>query len=352
MSERIPPPVGEFVFVPARSIEDRNLIAFAAAIWPEHPEPKKILASWWRNADPRCAVAAVHAATGAMVGVCAGLPSVWTIAGQSHAAIAISVWYVSPHHAGKGLGKRLVQQYEAPDVFMHTFSISDAAAANFSKLGWVGPYASFLMVLPLPRLAALALSRLGRGDLDLQEHAVESTTLPASLAADLDRVEASRLHAGAHMRRSADDWTSHLSIAGARGYRFCVARRGGEPVGYVVVRRLTPGSSNQLGKLKAAMITDLVAVNDDPVVLRRLAAKAVAMAGALRAAIVLMTTTVLAHRKALSGLGFVSSATPVLGHFLEPRAPRFMWVPRGVASGFRSDSIALTFVDSDLDFSL
>ena len=354
MSERVPPSVGEFVFVPARSIEDRNLIAFAASIWPEHPEPKKIPTSWWRNADPRCAVAAVHAATGAMVGVCAGLPSTWLIAGQSHAAIAISVWYVSPHHAGKGLGKRLVQQYEAPDVFMHGWAFHLGCGGRQLQQARLG---RTLCIVPDGAAAAAscrscALRRGGRGDLDLQEHAVESTTLPASLAADLDRVEASRLHAGAHMRRSADDWTSHLSIAGARGYRFCVARRGGEPVGYVVVRRLTPGSSNQLGKLKAAMITDLVAVNDDPVVLRRLAAKAVTTACALRAAIVLMTTTVLAHRKALSGLGFVSSATPGLGRFLEPRAPRFMWVPRGVASGFRPDSLALTFVDSDLDFSL
>jgi GNAT superfamily N-acetyltransferase len=352
MSEQGAARVGEFVFVPANSIDDGNLIAFAALIWPEHPDPKKILSSWWRRAEPRCAVAAVHEATGAMAGVCAGLPCTWIIAGELHAVIAISVWYVSPHHVGKGLGKRLVQQFEAPDVFMYTFSISDAAVANFTKLGWVGPHGSFLMVLPLPRLAAIPLRLLGRGDLDFQEHAVDFAKLPASLAADLDRIEAGRRHGGAHMRRGADDWSWHLSVAGARGYRFCVACRGGEPVGFVAVRRVTPGSSNQLGRLKAAMIADLAAVNDDPVVLRALAGKAVTIASELRAAIVLTATTVLAHRKALSGLGFVSPATPVLGRFLQHRAPRFMWVPRAVASGFTADSLALTFFDSDLDFSL
>lgn len=352
MNEQGAARVGEFVFVPANSIDDGKLIAFAALIWPEQPDPKKILSSWWRRAEPRCAVAAVHAATGAMAGVCAGLPCTWIIAGQLHSAIAISVWYVSPHHAGKGLGKRLVQQYEAPDVFVYTFSISDAAVANFAKLGWVGPHASFLMVLPLPGLAAIPLRLLGRGDLDLQDYTVDSGTLPASLGTELDRIEAGRRHAPAHMRRNADDWSRHLSIAGTRGYRFCVAHRGGEPVGFVVVRRLTPGSSNQLGRVKAAMIPDLAAVNDDSVVLRALAAKAVTIASELGAAILLMATTALAHRKALSGLGFVSSATPVLGRFLERRAPRFMWVPRGVASGFTAESIALTFVDSDVDFSL
>jgi GNAT superfamily N-acetyltransferase len=352
MSEQGAARVGEFVFVPANSIDDGSLIAFAALIWPEHPDPKKILSSWWRRAEPKCAVAAVHEASGAMAGVCAGLPCAWIIAGQLHSAIAISVWYVSPHYAGKGLGKRLVQQFEAPDVFMYTFSISDAAVANFTKLGWVGPHGSFLMVLPLPRLAAIPLHFLGRGDLDFQEYAVDSAKLPASLAADLDRIETGRRHGGAHMRRGADDWSWHLSVAGARGYRFCVARRGGEPVGFVAVRRVTPGSSNQLGRVKAAMIADLATVNDDPVVLRALAGKAVTGASELRAAIVLTATTVLAHRQALSRLGFVSPATPVLGRFLQRRAPRFMWVPRGVAAGFTADSLALTFVDSDLDFSL
>jgi GNAT superfamily N-acetyltransferase len=341
-----------YAFVAADSIDDDNLLAFAAATWPEHADAEKILANWWRRPQPKCAVAAVHAATGAMVGVCAGLPSTWIIAGQSHAAIAISVWYVAPQHAGKGLGKRLVQQYEAPGVFMHTFSISDAAVANFSKLGWVGPYGSSLMMLPLPRLAALPFALLGRRGLDLQDNAVDSATLPAALAADLDRIEAGRLHAPAHMRRRAEDWSLHLSIAGARGYRFCVAHRRGEPVGYVVVRRLTPGSSNQLGKLAAAMITDLVAVNDDPTVLRALAARAVKVAGELGGAIVLTATTALAHRKALSGLGFVSPATPGLGRFLERRAPRFMWVPSGIAAAFKPESLAMTFADSDLDFSL
>ena len=128
------------------------------------------------------------------------------------------------------------------------------------------------MMLPLPRLAARPLALVGRRGLDLEDHAVDTATLPAPLAAALDRIEAARLYAPAHMRRRAEDWSLHLSIAGARSYRFCVAHRGGEPMGYVVVRRLTPGSSNQLGKVAAAMITDLVAVNHDQMVLRALAA--------------------------------------------------------------------------------
>jgi hypothetical protein len=39
-------------------------------------------------------------------------------------------------------------------------------AANFAKLGWLGPHVSFLMVLPLPRLAAIPFSLLSQSSLD------------------------------------------------------------------------------------------------------------------------------------------------------------------------------------------
>ena len=350
MSEYASAQTSEYIFVPARSISDSILMDFAADVWPEHPE--RILSSWWRRADPRYAIATVHQATGAMSGICAGLPNPWIFANKTYAGVAICVWYVSPHHAGKGIGKRLVQQFESPDVFMYAFSISDAAAANFAKLGWLGPHVSSLMVLPLPRLAAIPFSLLPRSGLDLHEYTIDGEPLPHSLGAELDRIEAGRGHALAHMRRGADDWSRHLSIAGARGHRFCVARRGGAPVGYVVVRRIESGKSNQLGKLKAAMVTDLAVVNDDPKMLRALAVKAMTIASDMRADILVIATTDLSHRKALSKLGFVSPATPVLGRFLERRAPQFMWVPRGVASELRPDGIALTFADSDVDFNL
>jgi GNAT superfamily N-acetyltransferase len=350
MNEYASSKAGEYVFVPARSIDDRVLTDFAADVWPKHPE--RILSSWWRGAETRCAIAAVHQATGAMSGICAGLPNPWIFANKTYQGIAISTWYVSPRHAGKGIGKRLVQQFESPDVFMYAFSISHAAAANFAKLGWLGPHVSFLMVLPLPRLAAIPFSLLSQSSLDLYEHAVDGEALPPFLGTELDDIEARRGRAMAHMRRGADDWSRHLSIAGARAYRFCVARRGGTPVGYIVVRPSTPGKSNQLGKLKAAMVTDLAVVNDDPRVMRALAVKAITMASDMRANILLIATTDLGHRKVLSKLGFLSPATPALGRFLERRAPQFMWVPRGMASTLGPSNMALTFADSDVDFNL
>jgi hypothetical protein len=348
MSEQGSPQAGDYVFVPARSISNDKLIEFAAATWPRHANSEKILSSWWQRAEPHCAVAAIHKATGTMSGVCAGLPSSWIIGGKLHSAVAISTWYVSPQHAGKGLGKRLVQNYAAPGAFMYAFSISKAAAANFTKLGWLGPDASFLLVLPLPRLVTIPLLFLGSNGLDLRDRTVDTGLLPSALGADLDRIEAARVDAPAHMRRTALEWARHLSIAGARSYRFCVAYRGGEPLGFAVVRPLAPGSS-QLGKLKAAMITDLVALSDEPAVLRALAVKAIMTASEMGATILLTVTTAAAHRRALSALGFLSSATYALGPFLKRRAPQFMWAPH---CGLTADDIRLTFADSDLDFNL
>ncbi len=82
-----------------------------------------------------------------------------------------------------------------------------------------------------------------------------------------------------------------------------------------------------MDRLKAAMITDLVALDDDPAVLRALVGKAVRTAAALEARILLMATTSSAHARALAG--FLSPATPLVGRLLARRAPQFMWRPKG-----------------------
>lgn len=349
MSEDASPRTTDYVFVPARSISDHKLVDFAREVWPQNPTPEMILLSWWRRAEPSCAIAAVHPATDSMSGICGGLQNPWIIGGKVYQGVAISSWYVSPRHAGKGIGKRLVRQFEAPNVFMYTFSISDAAAANFVKLGWRGPYASCLMALPIPRLAAIPFSLLSHSGIDLHEYAIDNKLLPPSLGVELDTIESARRHARAHMRRSADDWSRHFSISGQHSYRFCVAYRECEPVGFVLVRRLT---SDKGRKFRAAMITDLVVVKDDPKVARALTIKAVMNASEMRADILIMATTEATHRRTLSKLGFLSTVTPALGRFLERRAPQFMWVPSGVASAFNADDIALSFADSDVDFNL
>lgn len=375
-----------YAFVPARSIDEARLIAFSGAVWPNRP-PDQLVARWWRRADPRCAVAAVHEATGAMAGFCSARPSDWVIDGQRTPTLAVCDWYVAPAHAGKGLGKCLLQHFETIDKFVYAFALSDAAVANFKKLGWAGPHRASLMGLPLPSIAKLraavfaerssveledwvvgpagpARVRANRASVCRQDHAPvgDSGAFGAplnpghalgALGPELDRIEASRLSDGsAHMWRGESEWQWRLSVCGERSYHFCLARRAGEPVGYVVVRRLTPGRSRQLGRIPGAMITDMVAVGDEPAVLRALARRAVAVSSELGAAVVLAASNRRSQQDALGKAGFLSPDFPVLGRALTRRSPQYMWVPKGPGTHISAGMMALTFADSDVDLLL
>jgi GNAT superfamily N-acetyltransferase len=352
MSERSSSGSNDYAFVPAKSVPDSKLIAFASAVWPGRAPRERIDASWWRRAEEGCAVAAVHEPTGAMAGLCGGRPSQWMTAGRSGPAVAICDWYVDPGHAGRGIGKRLVQQFEAPDRFIHAFSISDAAIVNFQKLGWQGPYASSFMMLPLPRLARLLhLGSARLNEWEFRERVLTGGALPANLGDELDRIEAcTTAGALAHMRRDAAEWRWRLPIRAERTYRFCVAYRAGAPVGYVALRRLTPGRIRQLGRIEGAFITDLAA--EDAPTVRALALRAVAIAADMRAGVVLAATTIPAHQRALARLGFLSPAVPLIGKILARRAPQFMWLPRGPAAALVASDIAFTFADATIDFDL
>jgi acetyltransferase (GNAT) family protein len=341
-----------YSLVPARSIDDGALVAFAAAVWPRRPPHDRILSSWWRRADPICAVAAISNATGIMAALCGGRPSQWAIGGRAHPAVAITDWYVAPGHTGKLVGRRLVRQFEAPGRMMYAFSLSDDAVAYLRALGWVGPYPSCFMALPIPRLARLVhLAAPGRSEFDLRDREVTGGELPADLAAELDRIESrSTPGASAHMRRDAAEWRWRLPIRAERTYRFCVAYAAGEPVGYAAVRRLTPGRIRRLGKIQGAFITDLV--GEDPSAVRALARGAVAIAADMGASVALAATTTPAHERILARLGFLSSKWPVIGGFLKRRAPHFMWSPRGPAAALTAAGMALTLADATIDFDL
>jgi GNAT superfamily N-acetyltransferase len=344
----------DYELVPGKLVDERRLIEFAVAVWPDRSPHDGFLAGWWMRADPSAAIAAVHRTSGEMAGICGGRPCQWAIAGEVLPAVAICDWYVAPAHAGKGLGKRLVQHFDFGGRFLYAFSISDAAIANFQKLGWRGPYRSALMILPVPRIMRIPWSVAGdRYQLDLEQYEIAGGEELGRLASDLDRIEARRAGAAAaHMMRGANDWSWRLSLCGARRYRFCIARRAGEPVGYVVARPMVPGSTRQLAKLRAVIITDLVAVNEDVRVLRALARKAIAIAGDLRGMMVLTATTSAAQRIALAGAGFLSPNFPLFGRVLARRAPQFMWLPHGPAALLEADDIALTFADVAIDLDL
>jgi hypothetical protein len=350
MSERSAAVAKDYMLVPAASVDAKRLLAFDAVVRPQRQPRDRILASWWRRAAPECAIAAIHTPTGSMVGICGGRPSTWIVASRCIPATGICEWFVHPAHFGKGIGKRMVQQFGAPGRFLYTFVISEAAIANFKRLGWVGPYVAPMLARPLPSLRASFRSNT---DFNLQSFLVTARDMPAAVAGILDRIEATRItSACARMRRDGQELSWRLSLSDERQYRFTVANRASEPVGYVAVRRATRGTNRLMDRLHAVLVTDLVAVDDDAAVLRLLARSAAASAGQLGAAVALATTTVPAHQEALTAAGFLSAHMPLLGSMLAAHSPRFMWLADGPAAELTPDRIALTFADSDADFNL
>src|SRR5262249_32307713 len=276
-----------YVLVPAKSIDAEQLMSFADVVWPNRPR-ERILATWWRRAAPEWAVAALDGKSGRMVGVCAGRPATWTIGGREHPAVAICDWYVAPDHEGKLLGRRLLRRFETPDRLLYAFSMSDVAAAYLGRLGWVRPHTASLLALPPPRVAPRPPPPAPpRGGLVLEEQVISGGGNLGALGADLDRIETNNATVRARMRRGADEWAWRLSVCGERQYHVCVARCAGAPVGYVAVRRMTPGASRILGRRAGAIITDLVSLDNDPAVLRALVRHAVAIAARLQVVVVL-----------------------------------------------------------------
>ena len=343
----------DYSLVPAISMDHRALVDFVSAIWPDLAPDVRIRAFWWMRAGPEHAIAAVHQPSGAMAGLCGGRHCVFRIGDRDVPAVAICDWYVAPGHVGRGLGKRLVQHFETPERFLYAFSISEAAIANFQKLGWAGPHRSSLMLLLIPPVLA---KRFGgtrrRAGLSFDVQARGGGEALGALGEVLDCIEARRAGVPAHMRRAAAEWSWRLSVCGERHYRFCVVRRDDEPVGYVAVRRMMPGRSGGLDRLRAAIITDLAAVEDDAVVLAALARQAAALAADLGARAMLTATTAAAHRAALARIGFISPVTPLIGRVLAPRAPQFMWLPRGAGQGLSPGDLALNFADVAIDLDL
>jgi hypothetical protein len=276
------------------------------------------------------------------------------IGGRRHPAVAICDWYVAPGHAGRMIGRRLVRQFDAPDRLMYAFSMSEDAIAYLTRLGWVGPHTATFMALPLPAIASLVSAlNLRQSEVSVEEHVVSAGAFPPAIASDFDQVETgSANNAAAHMCRDSKEWSWRLSMNSERQYHFGLARRSGRPVGYVVVRRLIPGSSRLMGRLPGALVTDLVVADGDDAALRALISRAARIAGSLGAVVALAVTTNASHRNTLARAGFLSPSVPFLGRKLQRHAPQFMWLPRGPGIGLAAERMDLMFGDSDVDLKL
>lgn len=341
---------GDYVTVPASTVDDARLLSFAALV---RPDPERLLSNWWRQAGPECAIAVVHRASDEVAALSSGRFCDWAIAGQVHPAVSIGDWFVHPEHVGKLLGRRMLRHFGAGRLAFG-LSVSERGVGYVQRLRWKGPYRSSLLAMPLPRVARLWLPlRRGPAGVSFDQVAVTGGELPEALRGDLDRIDQRRLADPlAHMRRDSATWAWHLSIVRDRVYRFCVARRGGEPAGYAAVRAIMPGRSRQLGALRAALIVDLAVVDDDPEVTRGLAARAAGIAGELGAAVALFLTTVPSQQRIFARLGFLTPGFPVLGRLLARRSPVYVWNPRGPGSRLAPDRLVMTFADGMLDLDL
>src|SRR5438105_15957138 len=115
---------------------------------------------------------------------------------------------------------------------------------------------------------------------------------------------------------------------------------------------MQPGRAARWGRDKHALVTDLVAIGDDPDVLLALARRALALAGEMRAVALLTVTTMRSHCRALAASGFLSPDFPLLGRVLRGRAPVFMWLPKGPAAELQANGMALSFADAAVDLDL
>ncbi len=346
-------PLQDYELIPARAVDDIRLLAFAQSVL-HGDNPERLMDAWWRRAECSCATAAMHRPSGDIAGLCVARPSQWAIGQERHSAVAICGWYVSPAHTGQRIGQHLVNQFQTSRQLVYAFSISDDAIRAFERLGWVGPYRSSLMVLPVPRLARIAHRLLRRNDnLTLDEYDVETPSLPESLGEALERVDNYMARSTyAHMRRGRDEWEWRMGVCGPRRYWFCVASQDGVTVGYIAARRVTPGSSRILGKREATIITDLVAPHNNPALSRALVARAVSFAGGNGAVVALAATTVPNYRTAYASLGFLSPDFPILGRRLARSAPQFMWLPRAPGADLTAVTMSLSLSDSDVDLNL
>jgi hypothetical protein len=100
------------------------------------------------------------------------------------------------------------------------------------------------------------------------------------------------------------------------------------------------------------MITDLVAVDEEPAVLRALCTRAAIVASELGAAVVLAVTSRPSQLNALVSAGFLSPDFPLLDRALTRRSPQYMWVPKGPGTQVSASTMAFNFADSDVDLLL
>ena len=333
----------QFHIVPVNQVGDSQLRRFATSTWGKDgwEEVKK---AWWRDGTYAATIAAVETGSNTMAGLCVAVPSEWAMPdGRDVKAVSICGWYVSPAYMGNGLGKMLVRSFTVPS--MNALSISDAAVENFAKMGWVGPFSSYLRLLPLPALRR----RKKNPRFWVRSHEVSAGSMSTDLIAALDVIDVARPETVLRRKRRAHDWNAFLQMRPARRVQFHLLYDRERPVGYFVMRSTDQEAGRQYRLARLHYVSDVVLNSLQPELvgfaIDSMAAAAPATAGA-----VLLCTTSDTLAKAATVNGWMDEGTPGLGRRLARKAPRYMLA--GQFAAIPSENFWLTFVDSDVDLNI
>lgn len=330
-----------------RTLEPSQLRAFAAEVWDER-EAEQVLSRWWWTNDLATAIAAVDPDNGRIAGICVAVPSRWLLPGGNEtAAASICGWYVSPDYSGRGLGKTLVLALRDRAPAMNALSISEAAIRSFAKLGWAGPFATRLLLMPAPLLQRLRPRR--SPGLSRRSYTASAADFPQALAAALDRIDDAKPPEQLRRSRSSAPWQAHIGCHPGRRYEFHVIEREGEPVGYFVIRA-TDSEAGRIYRLtRLHYVTDLVVNSEEAPLLDAVFAEIAAAAPASAGSLLLCTSTT-SHAEAAVRRGWLSEESFGIGPRLASKAPKFMF-GFGFA-GLDPGNFHLTFADSDLDHNI
>jgi hypothetical protein len=332
---------------PARELDTDKLREFAVSLWGDGSWDK-IRQRWWLKSDYAAAVTAVERASGRVAGMCVGVPSEWTLPdGSDVKAVSICGWYVAPDFEGKGVGKMLVRSYEADTDGFNALSISDAAVRNFAKMGWVGPYSTWLRLLPSPLICRRMDRRADR--FSLRAFQASAHHLPMDLATALDQIDREKPPFQLRRKRRAQDWRAFLRACPERRLQFHLVLDHGRPVGYFVIRS-TDREAGRLYRLsRLHYISDLVINSSESELIHFIFGSMPKVAPASAGALLFCASSKLIA-DAASAAGWLNEQSMVLGEILAAKAPRYML--GGRFAPFAATDVRLSFVDADVDLNI
>lgn len=336
----------QFRILPVSQVDDAQLLEFAISTWGEEGW-RRVQKPWWRDGNYALANAAIDSTTNRIAGLCVAVPSEWRLPeSRDVQAVSICGWYVAPPFMGKGLGKTLVRSFNHRASCMNALSISDAAVGNFTKLGWAGPYASWLRLLPFP-IARRAVTHVAA--FSVHSHLLGGGAIPSAAAAALDAIDAGRPPTILRRKRRAVEWSALLRACPTRRLEFHFLYEGTRPIGYFVIRPTDKEAGLAYRVARLHYVSDVVLNCVRPEVVEFLV-DSMAVAAPLSAGALLLCTTSRAIAEATSAQGWMDQRTKLLGPRLLKKAPRFML--GGDFAPMRTDDFWLTFSDSDVDLNI